>query len=193
MNIIKVSSLCSLDLDGKFCQRKHPRAGPSISLLDIPISIICTWSSSSATTPSSTGFRAKSERKRKISSFVSPVSPFQTTSEINLLHLKKRAEWCWTTLMDDTAALSISSSPTPPFSVWDCLTSWVATLDAPYLAYIKIINRFKLFTWRISIPSIQQFARENHSVRFFFFFLIALISISNFFPNKASTEKSALI
>lgn len=152
MNIIKVSSLHNLDLDGKFCHGKHPRAGPYISLLEIHINIICAWNSSSATAPSSTSFCAKSKKRSKISSFVSLVSPFQTISEINLLHPKKIAEWCWTTLMDDAAAFSISSSPTPPFSAWECLTSWVATPDAPYLASIKIFNRFKIFTWRIPIP-----------------------------------------
>jgi len=44
------------------------------------------------------------------------------------------------------SALSIPSSPTPLFSVWGCLASQVASLDAAYLISVNIFNRLKAFT-----------------------------------------------
>lgn len=58
VNTIRVSSLHNLDLDGKFCHGKYPRAEAYTSLLETHIGIICAWSSSLATAPSRAGFCA---------------------------------------------------------------------------------------------------------------------------------------
>lgn len=75
VNIIRVSSLHNLGLDGNFCDAKHPGAGPCTSPLETPDSVIYVWRSSSTTEPSSTGFCVKSERSSRLSYFVFLVSP----------------------------------------------------------------------------------------------------------------------
>lgn len=126
MNKIRVSSLHNLDLDGKFCHAKHPRAEPCTSLLETHISIISAWSSSLATDLSSAGFCEKSEKRSKFlllknTKFCVCSVLLQSISDGNLLHPKKAAGFCWSILMEDTAGLSIPPSSAPLLSVWGCL------------------------------------------------------------------------
>lgn len=111
VNIIRVSSPHNLDLDGKFCHAEHLRAEPCTSLLETHISIICAWSSSLASAPSSAGFcekknlrKGKSEKRSKfcfskIPSFVCALSSYRAfqmqTCSIPRKQLDSAGPSCW--------------------------------------------------------------------------------------------------
>lgn len=56
VNIVRVSSLHNLDLDGEFCDAKRPGAGSCTSLPETTNSVIYVWSSSSTTAPAAQAF-----------------------------------------------------------------------------------------------------------------------------------------
>lgn len=162
VNIIRVSSLHNLGLDGNFCDAKHPGAGPCTSPLETPDSVIYVWRSSSTTEPSSTGFCVKPERSSRLSYFVFLVSPSHADGALQRETCSIPGEEL------DDVGFSIPPLSSLPFSMWDCFSGWVATPDAAYLLSVNIFDRFKTFTWSILILLTQHFLRERRSVGIFF-------------------------
>lgn len=165
VNIVRVSSLHNLDLDGKFCDAKCPGAGSCTSLPETTNSVIYVWSSSSAAAPAAQAF-VKYLREAATYQVLCLVWPPCRAFQREVSSIPG-----WE--LDDAGPSSFwGQQPSPsyrcvPFHspVWACFSGWVAgNPGCCYLVSANIFDRLKTFMWSILILPTWHFLGEKYPV-----------------------------